>query len=323
MTEFSECIEELELVDPPLFGGSYTWRRGEGHQTASRIDRFLYSSQWEEQFTFIKQSTMPKLGSDHNPILLTCGNLNFKKSYFKFENWWMRVEGFKEEVKLWWQSFVITGTPGFVLAEKLKLLKGKMKEWSKNNRKNCKAQKEEIMEELAKWEAVQEQRVLTEEEIQQKTNLASTYEQVAKNEEIRWRQRSRIQWLKQRDKNTKFFHRVATSQKRYNSIESLLVDGCNTNDPSVIKETIKSFYQNLYTEPEEWRPELQLQGITTISVEEQIELEGPFEEEEILGCLKLYAMEKAPGPDGFPCPFTCLSGDPKREYYKGYTRIPG
>lgn len=156
------------------------------------------------------------------------------------------------------------------------------------------------MEELAKWEAVQEQRVLTEEEIQQKTNLAITYEQVAKNEEIRWRQRSRIQWLKQGDKNTKFFDRVATSHKRYNSIESLLVDGCNTNDPSVIKETIKSFYQNLYTEPEEWRPELQLQGITTISVEEQIELEGPFEEEEILGCLKLCAMEKAPGPDDFP-----------------------
>ena len=112
--------------------------------------------------TFIKQSTMPKLGSDHNPILLTCGNLNFKKSYFKFENWKMRVEGFKEEVKLWWQSFVISGSQGFVLAEKLKLLKGKMK-WSKNNRKNCKAQKEEIMEELAKWEAVPEQRVLTEE----------------------------------------------------------------------------------------------------------------------------------------------------------------
>ena len=53
--------------------------------------------------------------------------------------------------------------PGFLLAEKLKPLKGKMKEWSKNNRKKCKAQKEEIMEELAKWEAVPEQRVLTEE----------------------------------------------------------------------------------------------------------------------------------------------------------------
>ncbi|KAK4723747.1 hypothetical protein R3W88_026526 [Solanum pinnatisectum] len=29
MAEFSECISNLELVDPPLFGGSFTWRRGE------------------------------------------------------------------------------------------------------------------------------------------------------------------------------------------------------------------------------------------------------------------------------------------------------
>ena len=41
-------------------------------------------------------------------------------------------------------SFVITGTPGFVLAEKLKLLKAKMKEWSKNNRNNCKAQRRRL-----------------------------------------------------------------------------------------------------------------------------------------------------------------------------------
>lgn len=133
-------------------------------------------------------------------------------------------------------------------------------------------------------------------------------------------QRSRIKWLKQGDKNTKFFHRVATSHKRYNSIESLMVDGCNTNDPSIIKETIKSFYQNLYTEPDEWRPELHLQGITNISMEEQKELEGPFEEEEILGCLKLCAMEKAPRLDGFPMSFY-LSYCTERGYYKGYTGI--
>ncbi|KAG5595083.1 hypothetical protein H5410_036315 [Solanum commersonii] len=60
-SEFSKCIEEMELVDPPLFGGSYTWRRGENHRSASRIDRFLYSSSWEEQFTLIKQAVLPKI----------------------------------------------------------------------------------------------------------------------------------------------------------------------------------------------------------------------------------------------------------------------
>ncbi|KAG5611856.1 hypothetical protein H5410_023137 [Solanum commersonii] len=80
MTEFSEWINDMEFVDPPLFGGSYTWIRSENHESASRIDRFLYSSQWEEQYLHIKQSVMPKLGSDHNPIMLTCGDMDFKKS---------------------------------------------------------------------------------------------------------------------------------------------------------------------------------------------------------------------------------------------------
>jgi len=59
MAEFSECIEELELIDPPLFGGSYTWRRGENHNSASRINKFLFSSQWGEQFVNIKQEIIP------------------------------------------------------------------------------------------------------------------------------------------------------------------------------------------------------------------------------------------------------------------------
>lgn len=42
MTKFSYCIEELELIDPHLFGGSYTWRRGNNQMSVSRIDRFLH-----------------------------------------------------------------------------------------------------------------------------------------------------------------------------------------------------------------------------------------------------------------------------------------
>ncbi|KAG5616486.1 hypothetical protein H5410_016310 [Solanum commersonii] len=39
MSEFSKCIEEMELVDPPLFEGSYTWRSWENHRSAS-IDSY-------------------------------------------------------------------------------------------------------------------------------------------------------------------------------------------------------------------------------------------------------------------------------------------
>lgn len=46
------------------------------------------------------------------------------------------------------------------------------------------------------------------------------------------------------------------------------------------------------------KPELQLQGISRINEDEKEELLKQIEEEEILECIKIWAMEKAPGPDG-------------------------
>ncbi|WMV14273.1 hypothetical protein MTR67_007658 [Solanum verrucosum] len=141
MEEFSSCIEELQLVDPPLLGGSFTWRRGEDHSCASRIDRISHCAEWGDNFTHIKQSCLPKMASDHNPIILSYGGEEWKKSYFKFEIWWLEVEGFKDRVKEWWASFQVNGRPGYILAEKLKTLKVKLKEWSKVNRGNWKQRK--------------------------------------------------------------------------------------------------------------------------------------------------------------------------------------
>ena len=43
MELFSEFIEDLNLSDLPLEGGSYTWSRGSVRPSMSRIDRVLVS----------------------------------------------------------------------------------------------------------------------------------------------------------------------------------------------------------------------------------------------------------------------------------------
>jgi hypothetical protein len=48
--------------------------------------------------------------------------------YFKFENMWLKYEGFVEQVKKWWMSY--DGLPSFILANKLKALKSDLKKWN-------------------------------------------------------------------------------------------------------------------------------------------------------------------------------------------------
>jgi len=85
------------------------------------------------------------------------------------------------------------------------------------------------------------------------------------------------------------------------------VEGETITDPAVIKENIQNFYQNLYKEPENWRPDFNLHEAPGITNEEQEWLQRQFEEEEVLNSIKLCASDKALGPDGYPmCFYQCF-----------------
>lgn len=52
--------------------------------------------------------------------------------------------------------FSVNGRARYVEAEKLKMLKAKLKEWSKDSRGNRKQRKEDILSQIANWESVQD-----------------------------------------------------------------------------------------------------------------------------------------------------------------------
>lgn len=72
--ELLDIIQDLSLIDLPLQGAFYTWSRGEDSIQASRIDRFLFSSEWNDTFKDIKQIALPEVTSNHRPILLENGD---------------------------------------------------------------------------------------------------------------------------------------------------------------------------------------------------------------------------------------------------------
>ena len=59
----------------------------------------------------------------------------------------------------------------------------------------------------------------------ERNELRSQIEHLLSLEEISWRQKSRMLCIKEGDNNTKFFHKIANSHRRYNYLSFLEVDG--------------------------------------------------------------------------------------------------
>ena len=111
--------------------GMFTWCVGLNNRSKSRIDRFLISEDWKVHFQGAIQVVLAKSVSDHSPILLDGGGMRRRPTPFRFENMWLKEDGFKEVLRQWWEGIQVSGSTSFILTEKLKALKPLLRSWNK------------------------------------------------------------------------------------------------------------------------------------------------------------------------------------------------
>jgi hypothetical protein len=124
-------------------------------------------------------------------------------------------------------------------------------------------------------------------------------------EEVMWRQRARIQWLAEGDRNYRFFHLRASKRKKRNRISKLRrANGSLTEDVQEMSSMAREFYKNLYsTEGTSGMDEVLNAVPVTVTQEMNERLIQPFDDTEVKQALfQMYPL-KAPGPDGFPAHF--------------------
>ena len=213
MMDFLDFIEESHLVNLPLGGGQYIWSKGSKNLAMSQIDRFLISSDWEDFYPEVIQKLMPRPLSDYYPILLEVGSMLRGKILFRFENMLLESEGFVDRVHRWWSSYSFSGPPSYILACKPKALKADLKKWNLLEFGNVGCKQNHLLGQLAALNSRECSGGLSSSEIDLRGSHILDLEKLAHFEETFWRKKSRVLLLKEGDNNTKFFHKIANSNR--------------------------------------------------------------------------------------------------------------
>ncbi|RVW62473.1 putative mitochondrial protein [Vitis vinifera] len=263
-----------------------------------RLDRFLYSNEWELSFPQSLQEVLPRWTSDHWPIVLDTNPFKWGPTPFRFENMWLQHHNFKESFSSWWREFEGNGWEGHKFMRKLQFVKAKLKDWNKNTFGMLKERKKTILDEIANIDAIEQEGALSSDLAAQRVIRKGELEELILREEIHWKQKAKIKWVKEGDCNSKLFHKVANGRRNKNFIKLLENErGLVLDSSESITEEILLYFKKLYSSPpgESWRVE----GIdwSPISEESASRLDSPFAEAEIFNAIFQLDRDKAPGPD--------------------------
>lgn len=183
------------------------------------------------------------MGSNHVLIRLEVGNHCSYPRTFRFELVWLTTEGFQDLVRQWWVDLTPEGCGAFVLAKKLAGLIESLRTWAKFSFGSVKLKKLVLLQEVECLDVIKEARCLWPHELALEHQLLRSLESIHKQEEIYWRQRSMLQWLKEGDGNTKFFHAVANGRKCRNLIPGIAREGALVSDHKEIGKIFVARFQ--------------------------------------------------------------------------------
>ncbi|XP_047339979.1 uncharacterized protein LOC124943524 [Impatiens glandulifera] len=137
MIDFNECIRDIGCVKPTNSGNLFTWSstRGDEQIGRSRIDRGLINSTWAAKFPRSHVHILNPGISDHYPLKLYWEKKKRVKRPFKFFNFWMDNDKFKDILHEVWNTRV-DGSNMFRVSEKLRLLKNRLTKFDRKKFSN-------------------------------------------------------------------------------------------------------------------------------------------------------------------------------------------
>ncbi|KAM0859925.1 hypothetical protein ACQ4PT_046881 [Festuca glaucescens] len=247
MQGFRDAVDVCNLVDLGYSGNFWTWEKKVvgGTYTLVRLDRALGSAEWCAQFPLANVSHIDTATSDHRGLLLNLTDdtdLRRGNCQFRYEAMWDRHPELKPTVTASWLTE--ESSSASEVRGKLANLANDLGKWGLNTFGSVRKEIRKLKSELEHLRNLPGRVGPSHVDIKVNDNLIVLYHR----EEVMRRQRSRVQWLNEGDKNSKFFHQRASMRWKKNLVKSLTrADGQVTEDVNEMQVMTGEFYKKLYT----------------------------------------------------------------------------
>jgi hypothetical protein len=187
---------------------------------------------------------------------------------------------------------------GYVLKEKLKILKTSIKGWNKVEFGKMEESIRCLISSIRIMDLKGEQGLLETVEVEERKKLFCDLWRLLKSKETLLFQRSSTKWLQDGDTNSKYFHGCVKSRERRKTISCLRVGERWLDSSSDILLEVTNYFKTHFSSIPWRRPRLDRVYFPMISEEENHLLTAPFSLEEIEEVVLSSDGNKSPGPDG-------------------------
>ncbi|KAL6134326.1 hypothetical protein ACLB2K_066558 [Fragaria x ananassa] len=278
---FQGALDDAELFDLGFRGAPFTWKGGD---VRCRLDRAVATPSWLDVFPASRVLHLPPIHGDHVPLLIGV----FQEEplqrqwqfWFLFNSAWTAHEGCRDVVAAGWSRFE-GGTPMYHTMSRIAHTGMALNSWQYTTFGNRKREIELIRGRLQQHMSLP----LSSGNLEEHASLSGKLEGFLEEERLYWKQRSKVTWLTEGDKNTKFFHRFASNRKAKNRLAGLF-DETGVWKPALdgMEKVILDYFSFMFrSEHSDESRMLEVVNLVRPRVSDQMneELTTPYSDEEI------------------------------------------
>ncbi|XP_072953423.1 uncharacterized protein [Typha angustifolia] len=199
---FAKFVEEAGVCDLGYEGVLFTWCNNQlgDNQVWVRLDIALANTDWVRKYPRSRVVHLDRSTSDHAPLLvLVQSEPDSRRRPFRFELYWTEYQECRN-----------------IIARR------HLRSWSKTGLGRLESEMDLVRMEIKRLEERDAGEALDDAGL---TNPRCCYNRkvaLSRQINLKWLQRSRLKWVQEGDRNTHFFHLMATLRGRRNKIQRLV-----------------------------------------------------------------------------------------------------